>query len=175
MADGVDFDRAEQWLKDSDAPDFVLSAIQGSSLRKKISELEGEVTRLKPFESKVQKDERAPVKEAAFEEAGFDLSKLTVAQKKLLDSFDFEGESPDADKVKSFASELEFPLKDAAGSGQAETPASGRIANAATGATGAVPPSEKSLQERISQAESEGQWATALTLKTQLLEQAARS
>jgi hypothetical protein len=56
--------------------------------------------------------ERQPVREKVFgEELNIDLSKLSVADREKLDSFDWEGDEPDKEKAAEFAAQWKFPTK----------------------------------------------------------------
>lgn len=161
---GNDFDAVIDFLEDKGADESLVNLAKGSGLRKKLSEAEAEIERLRPFESQVAEIKKAPVRETAFKEhAKVDLTKLSKAQRALLNQFDWEGEAPSAEAVTNYASEWEFPTETDAGT---EGGSAAEIAGQAHNQSGGIP-SPEPIADQVAKLQAAGDWKGAMALKTQ--------
>lgn len=167
----IDFDQVKEWLEENEdsVPDFVKDALTSSKLRTVIAEKDAEINRLKPFEAKVEKLEKAPKLKDAFKQAGVDYDSLTRAEKRTVDEFD--GDLADVELIAAYASEWELPTSEVAE--EAEEPAAAAVVGHAQASKGI--PQRKSLQEQIAEAEANGDFKLSGRLKTASLRPAGLS
>ncbi len=107
----------------------------GSSLRKRAEGKEAADARLAELESENKRLKSAPKIAEALKKAGVDFEALRPAERKLIDSLEFEGDDPAEDWVAKVVSENGLPVTEGAGSeGQeGEEPPAAAVARQAKG------------------------------------------
>ena len=161
----IDFEAVSEWLEEADAPDNVREAFKSSKLRAVIAEKDAEINRLKPFEAKVTKLEKAPAIKEAFSQVGVDVDSLPKFARKIVE--DFDGDLADAEALAAYVQEWELPASEVEESQQAVPNAAHVVAQATSPKRGV--PKPPSLDEQIAAAEAAGDYKTSMALKTQKL------
>ena len=145
----LDFEQVNEWLEESEAPDFVVDAFKSSKLRAVIAEKDSEIARLKPFEAKVQKLEKAPAIKQAFSQVGVDVDSLPKYAKAIVENFD--GDLADSEALSSFVAEWELPTSEVT---ETQTQAPAAAAVVAHAQAPRVTGGKKTLDDEIAEAEA---------------------
>lgn len=143
-----------EWLKDNEAPDEVIEAFEGSALRKEIRELAKWKAEIgEPAVAEVTSLKKAPVREKAFKEiARVDFDSLRPAEKRLIETFDWDGEQPDQEAITKFVSDFDLPTLPGEAPSTEAQPAAASIANEAQ-QTRIVAPAKTTPREQIAELE----------------------
>lgn len=174
----TDFEAAQKWLEDNDAPKEVLEAFQASPLRAQVEEANKTIATLTQERddavSRITKIERAPGLKKALEQLGIDYEKQPRFGKKSLDAFEWEGDEPDLEKLAEYVEAEGFDYTPFEQTTE-DKPAAAKIAEQANVGSSRFMKTS-SPQEQIAEAEATGDWEKSMALKNKLLlEQSAAS
>ncbi len=106
----------------------LLEQMTGSTLRKKAQNAEKLETENADLKTKLAAMEAAPLRDKAFKDYGINLSELTKAERKVLESYEGELESEDIGK---FVEEWDLPTVSEDGTEEGDQPQAAQVAAAA--------------------------------------------
>jgi len=125
----------EQLRDEYDVPEDVIEGLSGSALRKELKEAQARASKADQYEKQLETISKAPKRNEIFRELGVDVDSLPAYGKKVLEQFDWEGDTPDKEAVAAFITANELPTSEIEVTETSAPPAAQAVVGHVTSAT----------------------------------------